>query len=112
MHKMTSISLIRVEVVTTKLIQSVKLFIFSFHFITDEGILNCSTINGTNPDALCIFPFKHNGVTYRQCTIDGNAEGDITPWCSTLVDGSGEHIGEGDNWGNCGPDCSIYLSSK
>ena len=112
MHKMTSISLIRVEVVTTKLIQSVKLFIFSFHFITDKGILNCSTINGTNPDALCIFPFKHNGVTYRQCTIDGNAEGDITPWCSTLVDESGVHVGEAGNRGICGPDCRVDLTSE
>ena len=36
----------------------------------------------------------------------GNAAGDITPWCSTLVDDSGTHIGEGaGNWGHCGPDC-------
>ena len=81
-------------------------------FITDKGILNCSTINGTNPDALCIFPFKHNGVTYRQCTIDGNAEGDITPWCSTLVDDSGVHVGEAGNRGICGPDCLVDLTSE
>ena len=61
-------------------------------------------MSGPNPNALCIFPFKFNGITYHQCTTAGNAEGDINPWCSTLVDDSGIHIGGGaGNWGNCCP---------
>ena len=73
--------------------------------------MNCSTVSGPNPNAFCIFPFEFNGIAYHQCTTAGNDEGDINPWCSTLVDGSGEHVGEGDNWGNCGPDCPIDLPS-
>ena len=61
----------------------------------DEVILlNCSTDSGPNPNATCIFPFKFNDVTYYQCTTAGNDEGDITPWCSTLVDDSGTHKGK------------------
>ena len=83
-------------------------------FITDEGILmNCSTVSdGPNPNELCVFPFKLHGITYNQCTTAGNDRNDSNPWCSTLVDDSGEHIGEGDNWGNCGPNCPIGLSGK
>ena len=79
-------------------------------FITDEGVsMNCSTVSGPNPNAQCIFPFKLEGITYHQCTTADNAKGDITPWCSTLVDDSGEHVG---NWGNCGPDCPVDLRGK
>ena len=69
-------------------------------------------MSGENPNAPCIFPFKFKNVTYHQCTKADNAEGDITPWCSTLIDDSGEHIGNAGNWGYCGPDCSLDLSCK
>ena len=59
-----------------------------------EILLNCSTESGPNSNATCIFPFKFKDVTYYQCTTAGNDEGDITPWCSTLVDNSGTHIGK------------------
>ena len=82
-------------------------------FITDdEVLLKCSTVSGANPNAPCIFPFKFKNVTYHQCTKADNAEGDITPWCSTLIDDSGEHIGDAGNWGYCGPDCSLDASCK
>ena len=71
---------------------------------------NCSTVSGPNPNAQCIFPFKYGGITYHQCTTAGNAAGDITTWCSTLVDESGVHIGGAGNWGNCGPDCHFDLN--
>ena len=75
-------------------------------FITDEGLLtNCSTVSGPNPNELCVFPFKLHGITYNQCTTTDNDEGDITPWCSTLINDTGVHI-KG-NWGNCGPDCPV-----
>ena len=85
---------------------------YIFQKITDEGILNCSTVSGPNPNAQCIFPFKYSEVTYHQCTTAGNAVGDTTPWCSTLVDDSGVHIGGAGNWGNCGPDCHFDLHGK
>ena len=71
---------------------------------------NCSTVSGPNPNAQCIFPFKYGGITYHQCTTAGNAAGDFTTWCSTLVDESGVHIGGAGNWGNCGPDCHFDLN--
>ena len=60
-------------------------------------------------NASCVFPFEFGEITYYSCTIAGNTDGDTTPWCSTLVDDAGLHIGEGDNWGNCGPDCPVDL---
>ena len=86
----------------------------NLNFITDEGgvLMNCSTISGPSPNASCVFPFKLYGVTYNQCTTALNKLGDITPWCSILVDDSGEHIGEGKNWGNCGPNCPVKLFGK
>ena len=78
--------------------------------ITDEGVsMNCTTVSGANPNASCIFPFEFNGITYHQCTTVDN---DITPWCSTLVDDSGEHIADAGNWGNCGPECPVDLHCK
>ena len=74
--------------------------------------MTCSTVSGGNPNALCIFPFKFNEITYHQCTTAGNEKNDITPWCSTLVDSIGRHIGGGGNWGNCGPNCPVDLSGK
>ena len=90
------------------------IYLKHLNFITDEGgvLMNCSTISGPSPNASCVFPFKLYGVTYNQCTTDLNAPGDVTPWCSILVDDSGEHIGEGKNWGNCGPNCPVELSGK
>jgi hypothetical protein len=74
--------------------------------------MNCSTVSGANPNAMCIIPFEFNGITYHQCTTAGNDKNDITPWCSTLGDDSGEHVDEAGNWGNCGPNCPINLSRK
>ena len=77
----------------------------------EKLLLNCTTVSGSNPNAECIFPFKFLNVTYHQCTTAGNDEGDITAWCSTLVDDSGIH-GGGGFWGNCGSDCSLNLPGK
>ena len=72
----------------------------------------CTTVSGSKPNASCIFPFKFNGITFDECTTEGNAEGDLTPRCSTLVDYFGEHVYEAGNWGHCGPDCDIKIGKK
>ena len=72
----------------------------------------CKTVSGPSPNESCIFPFKFRGITFNECTTEGNAEGDLTPWCSTLVDDSGAHIQEAGNWGNCGPDCKLKTGKK
>ena len=43
-------------------------------------------------------------MVYTHCTLI-DTDPDDKPWCSTLVDESGEDIGEQGKWGNCGPDC-------
>ena len=78
-------------------------------FIIDEVILlNCSTVSGPNPNASCIFPFKFNGMTHRQCIKFDKS----SPSCSTLVDDSGKHVGGAGNWGYCEPDCYLDLPGK
>ena len=47
----------------------------------------------------CVFPFKHDGVTYTKCKV---IFGDI-PICSTRVDSRGNHV-DG-HWGFCDNNC-------
>ena len=54
----------------------------------------CKTVSGPSPNESCIFPFKYDGITFDECATEGIAEGEIiTPWCSTLVDENGVHVG-------------------
>ena len=48
----------------------------------------------------CVFPFKHNGKTYKSCATpsDGNA-----PYCATKVDSNGNLVKE--NWARCNDYC-------
>jgi hypothetical protein len=52
---------------------------------------------------LCaIFPVNtliDSGVSYTECTVVGAADG--KPWCSTLTDIEGKHVGGQGNWGHC-----------
>jgi len=66
----------------------------------------CATISGPDPNKPCIFPFKFGDITYNNCTTIGNEPGNIKAWCSTKVDDSGKHIGNGQgNWGDCEQYC-------
>ena len=60
-----------------------------------------------NPLQACVFPFIFNGVTYNGCTYD---DGETEPWCSTLTDGSDEHVGGGGHWGYCSSECPLDSS--
>ena len=84
----------------------------TFYVFFSIGNIGCTTVSGSKPNASCIFPFKFNGITFDECTTEGTDEGDITPWCSTLVDDSGVHVGDAGNWGNCGPDCNLKIGKK
>ena len=53
------------------------------------------TLNGV--ERKCVFPFKHHGVTYNQCTKN-HAD---RPWCSTKKDANDNHLPGA--FGYCGP---------
>jgi len=57
----------------------------------------CKTVSGPDPGKLCLFPFKWDGVVYRECTTHTN---NGLLWCATHVD----HLGNTTQWGNCDVD--------
>jgi len=57
--------------------------------------VNCTT----EDDTPCQFPFIIGSKTYDSCTVDY----DSAPWCSTKVDGGGNHISG--YWGYCTDSC-------
>eukprot|EP00094_Tigriopus_californicus_P008738 TCALIF_08423-PA protein Name:"Protein of unknown function" AED:0.91 eAED:0.91 QI:0/0/0/0.2/1/1/5/0/253 len=67
----------------------------------------CVTSAGAAPGKPCIFPFEFNGAIHYKCTWDQSQLTDNKPWCSTLVDSTGHHVGGQSKWGNCGSGCPI-----
>ena len=63
---------------------------------------NCKTVGGRDPGANCVFPFTYEGVVYTECTTVG----DDKPWCSTLTDQNGNHVGDQGKWGYCASNCT------
>ncbi|XP_040581207.1 matrix metalloproteinase-9 isoform X2 [Lepeophtheirus salmonis] len=57
---------------------------------------SCKTKTGKT----CKFPFKYNGVTYRDCTTIDNGS---TKWCATSV----SETGVLKDYGDCAGDCSV-----
>ena len=55
------------------------------------------------PSMECSFPFLFHGVEYRACTV---ADGSPHPWCSTLTDKNGVHVGGKGKWGYCQENCT------
>ena len=49
----------------------------------------------------CIFPFRHNGVTYTTCTTDNLGQ----PWCSTAIYNNGSHQHGQGKYGLCPSTC-------
>ena len=83
-------------------------------------VFTCTTKTGPDPNKSCQFPFKYDGITYNQCTTDGNEENETLAWCSTKVDNSGNHVAGQGKYGFCEPKCqprnigrffTIYLDS-
>jgi len=59
-------------------------------------------------DALCVFPFIHNGIEHNACSW---FNGDEHPWCSTKVDTNGIHVDGQSQYGHCGEHCPIEGNS-
>ena len=66
---------------------------------------NCTTVSGADPGADCVFPFTIKEVVYSACAKDWDE--DDTPWCSTLTDQNGIHVGGQGKWGHCASNCAI-----
>ena len=62
-------------------------------------VSGCRTVGGGDAGATCVFPFTYKGTRYEECTLV-DADGG-RPWCSTLTDGNGEHVGGRGKWGHC-----------
>ena len=60
-----------------------------------------TTYDSVIPEEECIFPFKHDNITYYGCPIDPIDE--TRRWCSTLIDDNGVHVNS--KWGYCTPGC-------
>ena len=64
----------------------------------------CTTNGGGDSGARCVFPFTYKGRTYRGCIlVDAD---DNIPWCSTLTDNTGQHVGGQGKWGHCPATCN------
>ncbi len=71
---------------------------------TTSSSRSCRTVGGNvkvPSGTRCVFPFSFRGVTYNECILVGATDG--VPWCSTQIDGSGEHVRG--TWAHCGTSC-------
>ena len=63
----------------------------------------CKTVGGPDPFKKCVFPFTWNGNTYYGCPTD--PDDSSKTWCSTSVDGRGNHITGQKKYGFCNDAC-------
>ena len=74
-------------------------------------VIACSTVGGPDPYQQCIFPFTWDGKTYYGCPVDPDDKTKI--WCSTQVDGYGNHVTGKGKYGYCSNTCPKHqLSPK
>jgi len=64
----------------------------------------CTTNGGGDSGASCVFPFTYKEKVYRGCILVDADDG--IPWCSTLTDSTGQHIGGQGKWGHCPSSCN------
>jgi len=64
----------------------------------------CTTNGGADSGARCAFPFTYKDKVYRGCILIDADDG--IPWCSTLTDSNGQHIGGQGKWGHCPSTCN------
>jgi len=64
---------------------------------------SCTTIGGPGKGKPCVFPFRFGGSLRSSCITDLDPEGKF--WCSTRVDGGGNHVTGTGEWGHCSAGC-------
>jgi len=72
--------------------------------------VSCSTVGGPDPYKQCKFPFTWNGNTYYGCPVDPDHRG--KRWCSTQVDGYGNHVTGKRKYGFCSNTCPKHPSTS
>ena len=70
----------------------------------------CQTVGGPDPYRQCVFPFRWNGKTYYGCPID--PDDSSHRWCSTKVDGYGNHVTGRGKYGYCSRSCPKHQSGR
>jgi len=71
---------------------------------------SCTTNGGGDSGARCVFPFTYKEKVYRGCILVDADDG--KPWCSTLTDNNGQHIGGQGKWGHCPSSCNKDLDGS
>jgi len=82
-------------------------------------IPQCMTQSGrgtkkTETNTACVFPFRHNGITYNSCTTDYSTFGGQNNgkyWCSTATDSNDNHINGKGFYGFC-PQTDLCLCNE
>ena len=69
--------------------------------VFDKG---CVTVGGGQRGANCAFPFIYKEREYSGCILVDADDG--KPWCSTLTDQDGVHVGGQGKWGHCPASCN------
>jgi len=71
---------------------------------TARPAASCKTNGGGDAGSNCVFPFTYKENTYSGCILIDADDG--IPWCSTLTDGNGQHVGGQGKWGHCPNSCN------
>ena len=71
-------------------------------------MIACRTNNdGPSKNVPCVLPFAFKGKDHHKCIWDKDGS-----WCSTKVDKFAIHIGGGNFWGYCNPNCPMGNKPK
>jgi len=70
----------------------------------------CTTNGGSDSGARCVFPFTYKDKVYSGCILVDADDG--VPWCSTLTDQNGIHVGGQGKWGHCPSTCNRDLNGS
>merc|ERR1712168_1214112 len=71
---------------------------------------DCIASGGPGKGLQCVFPFKYKDIEYNTCTSKNKHVTNNKLWCSTMVDGEGNHVIGKDAWGNCDENCPLQKS--
>merc|ERR1711988_1998147 len=63
--------------------------------------MGCITEGGPSSNQKCVFPFRHDGIVYNECTTAGLGQ----PWCSVATYINGTHINGQGLYGLCPKTC-------
>ena len=66
---------------------------------------NCITVGGASSGSPRVLPFIYKDKKHTGCTLVDADDG--KPWCSTLTDDSGNHVGGQGKWGHCPDSCQV-----